>query len=353
MKTIENCKLQNANCKLTDERREPCIATQVSILNSQFSICSSPSRRRAFTLVELLIVITIIALLASVALAALQKTKEVAKGDATKATIAKLNDLVMRQYESYMTRRVPLNLSGMTPAAAAAARLHALRDLMRMEMPERWSDVSSLPISGIQPPALQLIYQAKYKAKGGGTANSTIGTDHAGAKCLYMWVMTAIPEARSMFTGAEIGAPDGDGMNMFLDGWGKPICWLRWAPGYSPNSDIQIADPQKHHDPMDYRNADPSGYQLFPLIYAGVVGSSNGTDDYGISVGPPSSSPTTPSVPPTVTPCTSNSTVGAVSMRHRSRIQQSPHRREVIPCESAESCLQDPIVLCSFSGCWR
>ena len=49
----------------------------------------------------MLVVIIVIALLAAVLLGALAKTREAARADATKATIAKLNDLVMRKYQSY------------------------------------------------------------------------------------------------------------------------------------------------------------------------------------------------------------------------------------------------------------
>ena len=129
--------------------------------------------------------------------------------------------------------------------------------------------------------------------------------------------MTAMPEARSMFSGAEIGRLDGDGMNMFLDGWGKPICWLRWAPGYT-NSSIQVADAAGHHDPMDYANVYPGDYQLFPLIYAGVNGVTGGFDDYGISPGQ--------NVLPTTTPITSNSGVGIAN--GASSVQFSNHNMD-------------------------
>ena len=72
---------------------------------------SLPALRRAFTLVELLVTITIIAILAAMILFALAGALESAKRDKTLSTISKLNSLVMAKYESYRTRRVPVDVA--------------------------------------------------------------------------------------------------------------------------------------------------------------------------------------------------------------------------------------------------
>jgi hypothetical protein len=85
------------------------------------------------------------------------------------------------------------------------------------------------------------------------------------------------------FSQNEIGV-DSDGWQYFVDGWGSPILFLRWAPGFSNQytsplgftgpSDIQTGNATTDHDPFDPRNIDngqgglPNAFQLFPLIYS-------------------------------------------------------------------------------------
>ena len=261
--------------------------------------------RRGFTIVELLVVITIIVMLAGMALSAMAKARERGKIDATKSTIAKLNDLVMKRYTSYGTRRMPFSTSGGQDLRAnALTRLEALRCVMLMEMPQCWTDITTPPLkiypSGTAIPrtALSQVYLAKFNAL---TSNGTkLPSDHQQAKCLYLWVTTAMPESKALFRGEEIADVDKDGFKCFVDGWGNPIGFLRWAPGASAWSDIQAADPTNHHDPLDTLFLQNGGnsyatnaqfkfptaaYHLYPLIFAGVLGKTNGVDDYGIALG--------------------------------------------------------------------
>ena len=95
-------------------------------------------RRRAFTLIELLITIAIIGIMASMALFAMATAQETARADKTKALVAKLDAIVKAKYEAYRTRRVPINPGqGANPAVVAQQRLNGLHFLMSQELPER------------------------------------------------------------------------------------------------------------------------------------------------------------------------------------------------------------------------
>ncbi|MEN6458553.1 MAG: type II secretion system protein [Thermoguttaceae bacterium] len=250
----------------------------------------APSRR-GFTLTEMLVTIAIIAILASLAFGGLQIARNSARESATKATIAKLNNIIMARYESYLTRRIPLSLQGLGPSDAARVRLDAIRDLMRMEMPDRGEDVSDNPIQitaggktfQLQRPALSQRYQDRLD-----NADQSAGTgvSNGQAEFLFMIVSMGSPEAMEQFSPSEIGDTNKNGFPEFLDGWGRPIFFLRWAPGFSSGlgspmpSDIQTGNPTTDHDPFDPRHVESDAFHLIPLIYSGGPSS-----DPGLKVG--------------------------------------------------------------------
>ena len=101
-----------------------------------------------------------------------------------------------------------------------------------------------------------------------------------------MIVSPGSPEAMEQFNPSEIGDTDQNGLPEFLDGWGRPIRFLRWAPGCSANhttngvvdgySDIQSGDPKKilTHSTLTAQTQILSSdqtkwpYHLIPLIYS-------------------------------------------------------------------------------------
>jgi prepilin-type N-terminal cleavage/methylation domain-containing protein len=223
-------------------------------------------RRWAFTLTELLVTVTILGILAGLIFTAINSARQKARVARTKATIAKLHTIVMERYESYVRRRVPINTAGMTAAQAQLARLKALRDIMRMEMPECPDDVTQGPkVTGVTRPAISQAYLARYNA-------SPPTPTYNVAEIFYMWVTMTNPEARGQFAENEIGDTDGDGWPEFIDAWGNPIMFLRWAPDFLPangaDTQVQTGDPVKDHDPLDPYRVDSNAWRMVPLIYS-------------------------------------------------------------------------------------
>jgi prepilin-type N-terminal cleavage/methylation domain-containing protein len=243
--------------------------------------------RRAFTLMELLIVIVLIGMLVGLALSALSGAAENAREDRTRSIIAKLDSFLGEKWDGYRTRSVPIRIgAGNTPRQSALIRLNALRELQRMELPDRKSDIANgnalqtNAVPFLTNSSLQRQYHRKALAATGGDLTKWTES-HEGAECLYL-IVSAMQDgdknALDSFTADEIGDYDGDGMREIHDGWGRPIEFLRWAPGYRVDTvgllatqDLATPDP---FDPMkiDARWADASTtnnpFALRPLIYS-------------------------------------------------------------------------------------
>jgi prepilin-type N-terminal cleavage/methylation domain-containing protein len=258
--------------------------------------------KRGFTLIELLVTVIIITILAASGLAALNSARDSAREAKTKTTIAKLHRIVVERLGDYRTRRTPIKTTFPPPPAHWTAaqkqaynvaeqekvnrnRLSATRDLMRMELPDRVNDLDGplffYPL-GTMAADREPSLSKRYRRVRGTSAS----IDYASAELLYL-IVSAIPEAIEQFHANETGDVDGDGHREFIDGWGRPIQFIRWAPGFK--SDIQSLDPSTDHDPFDPLNLDMPqsaanppcrGSRLIPLIY------SAGSDgEYGLNIG--------------------------------------------------------------------
>jgi prepilin-type N-terminal cleavage/methylation domain-containing protein len=303
--------------------------------------------RRGFTLIELMITIAIMGILASILLGALWKASITAKEMRTRSLIAKLNNHIIPRWESYRSRRLLFDPSlilnaqvpnglltqgqittrsqifplamvwqpGVAPLSRRhmqGIRLMAIRELMRLEMPERFQDIT-LSGSPAIPPTGAAVGPLIVPARTSMSQNYWVkmqlmmpSPKFESAECLYQMITMGLEDGglgQEHFSQADVGDLDGDGWPEFLDAWGNPIFFLRWAPHfYSPlqprwspgadgvlntsddpsprlldpydgvpdvNGNMRgLADSGGSHDPYDLMQDDHDAFSLTPLVYS-------------------------------------------------------------------------------------
>lgn len=271
------------------------------------------SKRSAFTLVEILVTVMILSILSSMILFAMTSALEMAKEQQTKSRIARLDREISRLWNGYLSRRVPIRFYNPDPIddpeddannispsdwyglkqwrdARKQGRLVALRDLMRLEIPDRITDVIVPPavdfngdgnIDDADRPAASKAYWDIAQAAGW-DGQDPGEMSNQGAECLYMIVQFHVgngPRGRSFFSEEMVADVDGDGMPEYVDAWGEPIHFCRWAPGFVSSFHSAPKDPSdlSYLDPFDPHGVDnmwasantatnPQRFPLHPLI---------------------------------------------------------------------------------------
>lgn len=182
------------------------------------------SRAGGFTLVELLVVMTIIIFLMTILIITVGNVFETAKIAGTQATINKTKALLNDRMESLnmafdsnrfsgeiKLREQQLINQGVTPGIAAAlAPMFIRKEKEALFFPQSFAET-----------------------KGRLSAGSTHLSATESSEVLY-WMLTqmevlgSLPTGEADFTDSELADTDGDGLKEIVDAWGQPVRFYRW-----------------------------------------------------------------------------------------------------------------------------
>lgn len=190
--------------------------------------------RRGFTLLEILIVVSLIAVLAAFLTMAIGRSITQAREVATRTTLLKIDGLLQQRLEalgnllntpqrkSEITQRIAengpkdkeLDAASVPALGTEARRLLTYKDYFRLSFPQTHADNRGLGAA------------SQYFA--GNLQNRAESSEY-----LY-WIITQAdnfgvePVGESEFTSAEVADTDGDGRLEFVDAWRQPLLFYRW-----------------------------------------------------------------------------------------------------------------------------
>lgn len=209
------------------------------------------STRRGFSLLELLIVIGIIAILATLSIVVMQGTLNQAREDATAMTITKVSELLEERITAFdrAANRAIISAEGDQlerdakgffgfPNASAEPRLLrrrvaeiiARKRLFRTFFPQRFGEMPDLlDATGAASPN-GIPDDIEQKTTFDPTLHNPVTEN---AEVLYfmltqMPVFGVTPVGADAFNSGEVQDTDGDGLPEFVDAWGNPLRFYRW-----------------------------------------------------------------------------------------------------------------------------
>ncbi len=264
------------------------------------SCASRPSVRcggaqRGFSMVELLVVMSLMVVLLGLVSAAVSGARASSKQQATRLLISKLDAIVRQQLATYNSREVPPPAGGLPTGWTMAGyrSWYIRRNLITGDLPDRWGDVMAMasgqlstflngngPRFPITQP--QTVYASTWNSWSS-AKQALVGDQYAGAECLFM-IVTQGGIADCLDCGelrtAERGDKDNDSAYEFWDAWGNPIGFILWPAGlelpvgakfFAGSRALEQAFPPKGTSPSPTLG-------MIPLIY-----SAGPDQEYGIN----------------------------------------------------------------------
>jgi prepilin-type N-terminal cleavage/methylation domain-containing protein len=252
----------------------------MSIMNMNRAGHSTRRAAAGFTLLELLIVMSIIALLAALVAGATVLYIGQQRESNTKTTIAKVYRELRSQWDQVISdakadilaSKVPADVVSLAgPASDGGARAERANVIyiklkLRQQFPMNYTEIMNPTFAGISsaefaPPQEYQDALKKYPA----VRLSSPPTPAESGACLLIALTTKarggkLLPADTFFSSQEIADTNGDGAPELIDGWGNPLVFYRWP---TQNEDLPALDPDKKgQDP-----GDPTGTLLSNLSW--------------------------------------------------------------------------------------
>jgi prepilin-type N-terminal cleavage/methylation domain-containing protein len=205
------------------------------------------NRRPAFTLIELIVVLGIIALLATISVAGVMRVQKAQREINSDRTLRAVQIGLDQQWKAAVNRAgsenphdfiIQLTSNGGVPDQTRAKALHMMLRL-RQEFPQNYAEANYNAFPGV-PPAVRPSFLAMYGPKlvyqaAIGPGNGT-PTDEAAALLIVTLSQSRDGVAFNVREAGPVQTIDvgGKQMPVLVDAWGSPICLRRWATDAEP-----------------------------------------------------------------------------------------------------------------------
>lgn len=235
---------------------------QIRFLNPNSEI---PNPKSGFTVIELLVVVTIIAILMSIVISIVGAFLTQARDASTKSTLGKVQGLANQR--AMALNRLLLRRGAVTTTDATQKVLASKQVQIRF-FPQRIAELSAS-----DQPALYAAYQNQFSIQNLALYDPTQDpkANLRSSEILYNFLTQAnvlgdAPVSTDAFSASEVQDTDNNGLPEFVDAWGQPLRFYRWPTRFFRSRGLQSkGQPVGQPAPITYSkplinppNANPS-----------------------------------------------------------------------------------------------